>query len=90
MNSPDHEARRLPSRFGDQPLKAGDVVRVERPGGGGLGNPRQRPIEAVIEDVRQGYVSPERARNDYGVVVRIDDGEFLLDEKQTRFLRGNT
>jgi hypothetical protein len=41
-----------------------------------------------IEDVRQGYVSPERARNDYGVAVRIEDGEVLLDDKQTHFLRG--
>jgi N-methylhydantoinase B len=90
VNPHDDQARRLPSRFGDQPLKAGNVVRVERPGGGGLGNPRQRPVEAVIEDVRQGYVSPERARRDYCVALSIVGGEVVLDEKQTRFLRGDT
>ena len=31
------DERSLPSRFGDQRLKTGDVLRVERPGGGGVG-----------------------------------------------------
>jgi N-methylhydantoinase B len=87
--NPANEARRLPSRFGDQPLKADDVVRVERPGGGGLGDPLSRPIADVIEDVRQGYVSPERARDDYGVALSVAGGDMVLDEEQTCSLRGN-
>ena len=90
VNPQNREPKRLPSRFGDQPLQAGDLVRVERPGGGGLGNPRQRPVEAVIEDVRQGYVSAERALSDYGVALTVDGGDVLLDEERTRFLRGRT
>jgi N-methylhydantoinase B len=59
----------LPSRFGDFTLKKGDLLRLERPGGGGIGNPLERSRERVLDDVRQGYVSPESAESDYGVAV---------------------
>ena len=80
--------KRLPSRFGDHRLCRDDVVRVERPGGGGLGNPFHRPVDKVLEDVRQGYVSVERACSDYGVVVGYTAGEPELDRAETEFLRG--
>ncbi len=40
------------------------------PGGGGYGNPYERPIEMVIEDVRNGLVSIRGAKEDYGVVFK--------------------
>ncbi len=80
--------KRLPSRFGDHRLQRSDIVRVERPGGGGLGNPRRRPTEKVVEDVRQGYVSTERAESDYGVKLRLADGKPVVDEAATVILRG--
>jgi N-methylhydantoinase B len=64
------------------------LLRIERPGGGGLGNPLQRPMERVFEDVRQGYVSIEKASLDYGVVVEPGDGEPKLNFSQTQILRG--
>jgi N-methylhydantoinase B len=79
---------RLPSRFGDHRLQKGDLLRLERPGGGGLGNPLKRPAENVFEDVRQGYVSIERARSDYAVVVELVNGEPRLNPSETRILRG--
>ena len=48
-------------------LGEGDTYVVESGGGGGFGNPRERPLEAVAADVRAGYVSVEAARRDYGV-----------------------
>ena len=78
----------LPSRFGDHRLGKNDLVRVERPGGGGLGNPLSRPVDNVIEDVRQGYVSPEQAESAYGVAFIYRDGEPVLAEGKTRALRG--
>jgi len=78
----------LPSRFGDHRLGKNDLVRVERPGGGGLGNPLSRPVDNVIEDVRQGYVSPEQAEIAYGVAFIYRDGEPVLAEGKTRALRG--
>jgi N-methylhydantoinase B len=40
------------------------------PGGGGYGNPFQRPVEMVFNDVVNGYVSLEAAEREYGVVIR--------------------
>jgi len=88
VNPSSPSEKRMPSRFGDHRLHVGDRVRVERPGGGGLGNPLQRPVDKVLDDVRQGYVSPARARDDYRVAVRLSDGEVEIDPGETRVLRG--
>jgi N-methylhydantoinase B len=48
---------------------AGQIVRVVTTGGGGWGNPLEREPELVQRDVIEGKVSPEAARNDYGVVL---------------------
>jgi len=84
------EEKRLPSRFGDHRLRRKDLVRVLRPGGGGIGDPRHRPVEKVLEDVRQGYISVERAESDYGVAIEYRAGEPVVAEGKTRSLRGNT
>ena len=79
---------RLPSRFGDQRLSKGDLLRIERPGGGGLGDPLDRATEQVLDDVRQGYVSVERAKSDYKVAISYSDTEPCLDSVKTQVLRG--
>jgi N-methylhydantoinase B len=48
-------------------LKAGDRVRIRTGGGGGYGDPRQRDPDRVRTDVMRGYVSPEAARDIYGL-----------------------
>jgi N-methylhydantoinase B len=70
------------------PLRRGELLQIERPGGGGLGSPLERPMETVLNDVRQGYVSRERARTDYGVVLEVKDGEPFLNEEATQIFRG--
>jgi N-methylhydantoinase B len=50
-------------------LAAGDVIRAEKTGGSGLGSPFARPVEAVVADVRNGYVSIAAAATAYGVVI---------------------
>jgi N-methylhydantoinase B len=69
---------------GLQAVPSKDRVIIAMPGGGGLGNPRRRPAAAVAEDVRQGFISSEAARRDYGVAVN-DDG--TVDEGETARLR---
>jgi N-methylhydantoinase B len=64
-DTPESEA--LPARFAGVAVCAGDRIRFERGGGGGLGDPHRRPREAVVEDVRNGYVSRESALRDYGL-----------------------
>jgi len=47
----------------------GDVIRVRTGSGGGVGDPRTRDPALVRADVRNGLVSPERAREVFGVEV---------------------
>jgi N-methylhydantoinase B len=81
--------KRLPSRFGDYILHKGDRLRLERPGGGGMGDPTERPMEKLIEDVRQGYVTAASARADYGLALTKTDGDWIVDRDATRALRDN-
>lgn len=66
-------------------LDANDVASVQTPGGGGYGDPFDRPPEAVLKDVINGKVSVEKAREEYGVAV--DLSERSVDEDETRELR---
>jgi N-methylhydantoinase B len=50
-------------------LEAGDVISVRTCGGGGYGPPEERDPELVRRDVREGKISPERARDVYGVAI---------------------
>ncbi|MBI2209959.1 MAG: hydantoinase B/oxoprolinase family protein, partial [Deltaproteobacteria bacterium] len=86
--NPDTEKEKvLPSRYSDLTLHPGEVVRLETPGGGGLGDPLNRDPERVLSDVQNGYVSAERARALYGVVIERRDGNFRVDDSLTRKAR---
>jgi N-methylhydantoinase B len=71
-------------------------VRLDPPGGSGYGDPRRRDVERVLADVVDGYVSLERALEDYGVaieyvgphdrLVRTPD-LYRIDWESTRRLR---
>lgn len=52
-----------------EPMAEGEVLVNASGGGGGWGNPLERPVEAVVEDVRDGYVTLEQAAAAYGVVL---------------------
>ena len=47
-------------------LKAGDRLKVCMPGGGGVGNPRERSREALADDILNGYVTEAQAVALYG------------------------
>jgi N-methylhydantoinase B len=51
-------------------IKPGQTITNMNPGGGGYGNPYERPFEMVADDVRNGLVSIRGAKEDYGVVFR--------------------
>ena len=48
-------------------LKEDDRVRVHSGGGGGYGDPQRRDRERLRTDVMRGYVSPQAARDIYGL-----------------------
>jgi N-methylhydantoinase B len=61
----------------------GEVIRIWSGGGGGFGNALERDPAAVADDVGAGLVSPERARDVYGVAVSSTG----VDVAATRVLR---
>jgi len=63
----------------------GDVIEFHSAGGGGYGSPLDRTPEAVARDVRHGYVSLEKAAQDYGVI--IDRHTLQVDHAKTRIAR---
>ncbi len=67
-------------------IKPGDAFRLRSGGGGGYGDPLERPVADVREDVRQGYVSVHEAAEFYGVVIDAATGE--VNEAATALLRG--
>jgi len=75
--------RRLGGLVDGEPVKAGEVVRVETTGGGGWGDPLDREPELVLLDVLQGKISPEAARNDYGVVIASAPQEVAVQTQAT-------
>jgi N-methylhydantoinase B len=67
-------------------LKPGDGFTLYSGGGGGFGAPRQRDPLRVAYDVRQGYVTAEKARELYRVALRSDGG---VDDEATAQLRAS-
>ena len=53
-------------------IRAGERVRLETPGGGGWGEPRERDRRRVAREVRLGYVGAAGAREVYEVVLAVD------------------
>ena len=84
INPGDAQEKRLPTRYADYPLRAGDTFRLDTPGGGGYGNALRRDPERVLADVREGAVSREAAERDYGVVVTERAASWAVDEARTR------
>jgi N-methylhydantoinase B len=48
-------------------LARGEVARLITGTGGGYGDPQARPREQVLADLRDGYITAEQARRDYGL-----------------------
>ncbi|MFH1293657.1 MAG: hydantoinase B/oxoprolinase family protein [Pseudomonadota bacterium] len=65
----------------------GDEIIIDVAGGGGYGNPFERDVELVENDVANGYVSVEKAKEDYGVV--IDPETMKSEPEETAKLRGS-
>lgn len=80
----------LGSVFSDMPLASGDRFSRPTAGGGGYDDPLERDPEFVREDVADEYVSIERARKDYGVVLHVVDAdlaEYAVDREATELER---
>lgn len=70
-------------------LAPGDVFHNWCAGGGGVGDPLDRPVAEVERDIEDGLVSVEGARRDYGVVAGGDSATERADRRRAR-LGGRT
>ncbi len=71
-------------------VKQDRTIRFWEGGGGGWRDPKTRPPEWVLDDVIDGFVSIEKARELYGVEVRCvdeDAAHYEVDEQATARLR---
>ena len=85
--NPDARGETEVSPVGENiPLKAGDLLRVETPGGGGWGHPYDRSPDAVLRDVREGFVTRQAALDEYGVAITA---AITADARQTAARRAN-
>jgi len=67
LEFPDGETRRLTSKDLVRGVPKGTIFRQEAGGGGGFGDPKERPREKVAAEVENGVISPEAAREHYGL-----------------------
>ena len=82
--NPDTENRELPGKY-LMTMKKGDVYRLIQAGAGGYGDPLERDVYAVLDDVKQEKLTVEYARREYGVVIDVDS--LKLDIVATEQLR---
>jgi N-methylhydantoinase B len=66
-------------------MKKEDILRLQVAGAGGWGPPTDRDPDRVLDDVVNGKVSLQRARDVYGVAV--DPDAMTVDREETRRLR---
>ena len=71
------------------PVLAGELIRIRTTGGGGWGDPLERPFGEVERDLRWGKISFSGARNDYGVVASGSKDFPVIDEVASIELRAN-
>jgi len=79
---------RSPSKFANVQLKKGESFLIMGSGGGGYGDPLKRDPQKVLQDVEDELVSIEKAKSDYGVVIKKVNGMKLVDYEASAELRG--
>ena len=85
---PDGRVERMPD-FHQETYKFGEAVVYRGCAGGGYGTPRSRDPERVARDVARKWLSPEKARETYGVAVQTQANgvDVAIDWEATRKLR---
>jgi N-methylhydantoinase B/oxoprolinase/acetone carboxylase alpha subunit len=76
------------SKFTGRRLAPGEKLEIRSPMGGGYGDPFERNPSLVLEDVLDGFITVDDAREDYGVV--LDKEQMKVDENETRAFRSRS
>jgi N-methylhydantoinase B len=65
------------------PFPRGTVLRVTTGGGGGWGSARERDPAMILADLRNGFIDRATAESVCNVVIVEENGEWVIDQKQT-------
>jgi N-methylhydantoinase B/oxoprolinase/acetone carboxylase alpha subunit len=76
----------LPAKVTGVTFAAGEFIEFREPNAAGYGDPLDRPVEAVREDVLDDFTTVQLARDAYGVVFK-DEQTLEVDEEATEKLR---
>ncbi|WP_083402250.1 hydantoinase B/oxoprolinase family protein [Bacillus sp. MUM 116] len=90
LNPGREDEQYLGAIFSNVKVKNGDSFTRPSAGGGGLGDPLERDPKAILEDVADEYVSIDRAKKDYGVIIKEIDrdlDQFEIDFEATEQTR---
>ncbi len=71
-----------------EPVRAGEIIRIRTTGGGGWGDPLDRPYDELLRDVRWGKVSVDGAWTDYGVRVLKNEVDVAASDEERVRRRG--
>ncbi len=88
INPETDHAKRLPTRYADYPLQGRRCfpARLRRAAAVTATRWRGRP-SSVLADVREGCLSAEAAERDYGVVLKRERSNFVVDAAATQARR---
>jgi N-methylhydantoinase B len=85
LHYPDGVIKTAKSKEIIRDIPQGTVFYQRASGGGGYGNPYERPAQKVFDDVVNEMISIEKARELYGVVIKPET--MTIDEMATEGLR---
>ena len=86
LHEPDGEVYTCTTKDLVRGVPPGTLYLQQAGGGGGWGDPKKRPARKVAEEVRDGIISLDQAREAYGVI--LDEKTLELDEEETAKVRG--
>jgi N-methylhydantoinase B len=90
LNRDTENERRVGLVSVNVPVDSGETFHFWSAGGGGYGDPLDRTVENVVDDIRDDFLSIGKAREQYGVVVAERDRRTLdydVDATATEKLR---
>jgi N-methylhydantoinase B len=79
----DGDVRPIPAKV-TMSVQQGALIVHEQAGAGGFGNPFDRRMQSVLDDIKDGKITPEFAKDRHGVVLT---GEGEIDERASAQLR---
>jgi N-methylhydantoinase B len=74
--------------FAEPTIPKGEAIVSESSSGGGYGDPKKRDPKLVAHRVREEWITPEFAKEVYGVAVDTSTEEYAVSEDETKALRG--